>query len=1510
LSAAVTIGVGNPTLVSIADNVTGGPVTVGQPVNFTVTFDEAINASTITAADFENGSTAGIIVNSVSATVNPAVFTVAVTTTAPGNLNLRIKAGAVIEDLDASPLNTTSPLPDNTTIAVNALAGPSLLSIADNVSGGPVAVGVPVNFTVTFNEAINAATIGTDDFENASSAGITVDSVSATGNPAVFTVAVTTTSAGALTLQIKAGAVIQDLDSFTLNTTSALPDNTTISVKSTSAPILLTIADNVPGGSVVEGAPVSYTVTFDEAINATTLGVGDFENASTADITVNSVTATANPAVFTVAVTTNFRGDLTLQIKAAAVIEDLAGFALDTTSALPDDDIITVTSSPPPTLLSISDNVSGGPVTSGGLVNFTVTFDKAINAATLGTNDFENGSSAGITVNSVSATANPAIFTVAVTTTFSGTLNLRIKAGAVIEDLYGLPLNTVSALPDNTSITVTSAPAVLYWDDNGNGADFGTAGANTGTWAAPTAGPTAGWSLSNTGANAFAVFNTGTTDSLNFGNGATGLGAGTINVSGTVGAGNMTFASGSGAIVLSGGTINLAAAQTITVNNATNTISSVLSGAATSFTKAGTGTLVLTQNNTYTGTTSVSAGTLILSNANTISGATSVVAAGTLQLGHATSMGTSTMTLASGATLQLRNDANTTFTAPIATPAGAVTYNFDVNQATVAGTAKTLTRGNITFATSTANTINVTGGNSYTLGLGTLSSPSGTGGPWAFTVNATTAAVTIANFSAGSFGNALALQGGNAITLSNFEMGSNSTNSLTVSGSGTIATLGSTTQTNNRAGGSVAYTLTSGTLNITTTTSLANTRAASGTLTAPTFAINGGTLNNTSGSALTLAASPGTGTIAGSPTITLGGNFAFGTALSTSTNNLNLGTGAITNAGNRTITLAGTGSTLTMGGVMTNTSGANQTTTVNGAGNTLSLGGYSLSNSATNRVNVINGSGNVTISGAVTNGSSAASGLTYSGTGTLTLSAMNTFAGAVNINSGTLAISSTGLLTNSTAGTAVTTVNSGGNLSVYAWQYGLTGSIGNPFFGPSTLIVNGGTITYTGVGENSGNNNGRVFAIGTNGATLNAAGTGTWFITRNAGSPLDQTTINGLTLTGSGNGRYSNILAGTGGRLTKSGSGTWTLAGVNTYTGTTTVNQGTLTLGVDNALSNSSNMVIGAGTLSADTNVDDTAGTLDVTATATINLGSAATLAFANSAAVDWTGGTLNVNGTLGATSLRFGTNNTGLSPAQLAVISVNNTGLGTYTLDGLGYLVAGGPGPLDRFAISAISSPQTVGMPITGITLTAQDAANATVTSFTGTVTFGGTGGFSGTSATFTAGVLSGVSVIPTNAGSALTLTVTDIGSGKTGSATITTIQTQFTAWSGGALFADDANNDGVDNGLAFLLGASGPNVDATALLPNVTQSGGNLVLEFDCLTSAERGLSVFSLQHSADLGLTDAWANALVPGAVGISTVNGVDFVVTDPGLPGGLLRVVATVPASQASLGKLFGRLQAVE
>jgi autotransporter-associated beta strand protein len=144
-----------------------------------------------------------------------------------------------------------------------------------------------------------------------------------------------------------------------------------------------------------------------------------------------------------------------------------------------------------------------------------------------------------------------------------------------------------------------------YWDVTSpiETAGFGTAG---GTW-----GTHLYWSTSNDGTSTTGILSPTTSDDLNFGDLSTGLAGGTVAVTGTQSAQSLTFASGSGAIVLSGGTaINLAAASTITVNNAADTITTPLTGAGTSLTKLGTGTLTLNGANTYTGTTTIGNGTL------------------------------------------------------------------------------------------------------------------------------------------------------------------------------------------------------------------------------------------------------------------------------------------------------------------------------------------------------------------------------------------------------------------------------------------------------------------------------------------------------------------------------------------------------------------------------------------------------------------------------------------------------------------------------------------------------------------------------------------------------------------------------------------------------------------------------------------------------------------------------------------------------------------------------------
>lgn len=221
------------------------------------------------------------------------------------------------------------------------------------------------------------------------------------------------------------------------------------------------IEDNQSGGPITAFETVTYTVTFSEPMDPTTVGPDDFENATSPSATIHSVTATASPAVFTVSVTPGGTGTLQLRVKAGAAVKDLSGNALVTTTAIPDDTVITVDPDPKPSLVSIIDNKAGGPVFANETLTYFVTFDQPINPATVDIADFENGAGPSVTIARVIPTGYPAVFAVDVVPGGIGTITLRIKAGAVITNTNGTALNTTAAHPDDTTIAVNagSVPA-------------------------------------------------------------------------------------------------------------------------------------------------------------------------------------------------------------------------------------------------------------------------------------------------------------------------------------------------------------------------------------------------------------------------------------------------------------------------------------------------------------------------------------------------------------------------------------------------------------------------------------------------------------------------------------------------------------------------------------------------------------------------------------------------------------------------------------------------------------------------------------------------------------------------------------------------------------------------------------------------------------------------------------------------------------------------------------------
>ncbi len=306
--------------------------------------------------------------------------------------------------------------------------------------------------------------------------------------------------------------------------------------------------------------------------------------------------------------------------------------------------------------------------------------------------------------------------------------------------------------------------------------------------------------------------------------------------------------------------------------------------------------------------------------------------------------------------------------------------------------------------------------------------------------------------------------------------------------------------------------------------------------------------------------------------------------------------------------------------------------------------------------------GNVTVNGVV----SGTVGINKQGTsGNLILNGLNTYTGQTVIRQGSI------------------TVNTLKN-------YGVASSLGMP---TTTNIViapnNSSSLIYTGTGDSTN----RPIQVGGTGSAVTTStiannGTGALIFTAAAfNTPVGVTggsAARGLTLGGSFGSTATpnevqgviadNTLSGTATspanqiNLSKTGASAWKISGANTYSGTTSITGGTLILGANNVLPSTTNVTLGAATLDADTRTDSM-GTLNVSAAATIRLGTGAALAFTDSSAVTWAG-TLSITGTfVSGSSLRFGTTATALTATQLSKIS--SAGFTSFSLNSNGYLIA-----------------------------------------------------------------------------------------------------------------------------------------------------------------------------------------------------------------------------------------------
>lgn len=481
-------------------------------------------------------------------------------------------------------------------------------------------------------------------------------------------------------------------------------------------------------------------------------------------------------------------------------------------------------------------------------------------------------------------------------------------------------------------------------------------------------------------------------------------------------------------------------------------------------------------------------------------------------------------------------------------------------------------------------------------------------------------------------------------------------------------------------------------------------------------------------------------------------------------------------------------------------------------------------------------------------------GIVKNGTGKVTITNANSYAGVTAINAGSINLQNSAAL----GATSAVTVASGAALEV---QGGISVDAR-----PLTISGAGLTASPAGALRNVSGANSLAGLV-----TLAASST----IQSDAGSlALTNTgTITGsgfnLTLAGAGDGSIAGIIGTGTGSLIKNGAGTWTLSGANTYTGGTVINAGTIVAGSASAL--------GGGTLTFGASSSGTL-TLSGLSVSVTGLNGDSTATINNSNA---TGGTLTVNKTSG-TDTFAGT----LANGTAGTLALTKSGAGTLVLSAAntyGGATTISAGTLQFNTAAAMSSASALTIANGGTLSLAADAN----TTFTPASTTGSAG-----ASTIAVNQLTG-------AGAGKTLTLANaftIGTASGNSLTVSSTSGDTLLLSSQLALANSSGSNSTINlsganmtlnaGVTFNGAANGPvltvNANSNALVINGSwTTGGNrwsgIVLNNGILTMAngQNGGSstnngVYAVLNGGTLNLNSA--NAIGGAGAGNSfTING---------------------------------------
>jgi hypothetical protein len=361
-----------------------GTVTNQPQITFTLTFSAPVTGLTTGGLVVGNG-TLGALAG------GPTVYTIPVTPTLNGPVTLQVAAG-VADDLAGNP-NLASGVASVTWDTVHPTVAVTPTGTATNQP--------QITFTLTFSAPVTGLTTGGLVVGNGTLGALA-------GGPTAYTIPVTPTLNGPVTLQVAAGAASDAVGNPNLISPVASVTWDTV------APTITAI---VPNGTATAASSIVFTVTASEAL------------ANLSGQVVNgTISSTAGgPLVYTIAVAPDGPGLVTLTVPIGDAI-DLAGNPSTVAASA------SVTYQPNAPTVAVTPS---GSTTNQSPILFTLTFSAPVTGLGAGGLVVANGTLGAIS-------GGPAVYAVPVTPTADGPVTLQVAAGAA-QDLAGNP-NGASAV--------------------------------------------------------------------------------------------------------------------------------------------------------------------------------------------------------------------------------------------------------------------------------------------------------------------------------------------------------------------------------------------------------------------------------------------------------------------------------------------------------------------------------------------------------------------------------------------------------------------------------------------------------------------------------------------------------------------------------------------------------------------------------------------------------------------------------------------------------------------------------------------------------------------------------------------------------------------------------------------------------------------------------------------------------------------------------------------------------